>query len=192
MTHLTTDETKIAFIQLMIDEKLGEFRPVAKKEFLCDLVLTKATRNVTKIGPLLIKALDTAPLDNPNRMLLVHHLACFSALKIEDLISLRKIEEKWVFSLLNSLTYNARTNRSLVNPRIIKVLGDLSKITEDYTYCFGSRAITQQVKTYINEHTAPKSLSTLTVCNSKFFTFYHSLKQKQSDLCYHSNFLLTS
>ena len=38
-----------------------------------------------------------------------------------------------------------------MNPRIIKVLGDLSKITEDYTYCFGSRAITQQVKTYINE-----------------------------------------
>ena len=41
-------------------------------------------------------------------------------------------------------------------------------------------------------HTAPKSLSTLTVCDSKFFTFYHSLKQKQSDLCYHLNFLLMS
>ena len=59
-------------------------------------------------------------------------------------------------------------------------------------YFVGTLISTTPAVRKIPLHTAPRSLSTLTVCDSKFFTFHNSLKQKQSDLHYHSNSLCTN
>merc|ERR1712240_949155 len=71
-----TDETKVALLGLMMGERNREFGPVSK-HLMIDLFL-RSVRRQDSAGPIIMRAIDMCPDDNPYRGTLVHHLATFA------------------------------------------------------------------------------------------------------------------
>ena len=117
---------------------------MSRKGFLVDQILTNASIRNSQIGPLILRAIDMAPYENPNRGTLVRHMAMYTKFKFDA--DIRKVEKEWTLNLLCALKEQARKNMVIGNPRIIKKLLDLASEENTFKYCFGVSSIKRQIE----------------------------------------------
>lgn len=80
--------TKVALLKLILNEQAVEFGPMSRKGLLADLILKKASWNALKVRPIIMWALDIAPVDNPHWGALINHMADLFSLKTEGRVEL--------------------------------------------------------------------------------------------------------
>ena len=140
--RLIDRRVKHALINLFIDESRGKIARVSGKASLNEIFMIRVNQSINTITPILMRAIDTVPVENENRKILEDHIVKCCEFPSFIQPTTRKMEVKWVYLMMQMLD-NLSSMAQINDIELLRSMSEHAKET-NYFYLLGNENIQKQ------------------------------------------------